>query len=439
MSDDDLGVRRDAGDASQRNADATAADSGAAPALRPSYLPASIAMPGGTSAMSAIDLDGDGYQDLVFYSQSTVNGERTSRYALTVAWGRGTRGALELSSVPTSIAYPHAASLDPPSVKLAAWWYLRDRSARLFATSNAQGRNTVFANVGMLSSTRQRALTLTPFQGGQAADPRRDEDVDAQILPVAMLSKTELVRAAVRGGFERCDIGTLRCSALTGDPAGLQKAYHEFAVGDFDGDGKLDIVGGNYDGYGVNADGSLILGSYLWPGATAYTRATFVPGLESVQLNVVDLNKDGVDDLVAMHRERVSDFPGYSALAYGERARAGASTTFRVQADHFRNYDNHQDTPALLDINRDGHIDLVHAGGDVGVGYMLGIPGGFARSGRFAPTPLSSTRSIGVQAIDINGDGVAEIVSRKQVPSDGWDAASKPGGFEIVTVPSRLP
>jgi hypothetical protein len=152
-----------------------------------------------------------------------------------------------------------------------------------------------------------------------------------------------------------------------------------------------------------------------------------IEGLATVDLEVGDIDRDGVDDVVAQRRETISDFPSYSEVWLG----APGGTTPLVRVQTISNHDNHNEPSALADASFDGCLDLVHVGVDTsqlavrlgtwtrdGCGEYLGPhdPSKLADVGWTTLPGLAGT--IGIQQLDVNGDGRPEWVLRAP-PSSG--------------------
>lgn len=372
------------------------------------------ALKGGiTSAVGVQDLDGDGCKDVIYFSALEDPRTFLIRREVVIAWGSSATGKQAYSTVPTGLA-------DLKGGIEMAWnrFWLRDQSVRLFVPAKgASGRGIVLSSLGRISSTSSRKLLLEPYSGGGVTELET-------LPPVLAFGPKSILRAAATGGFEQCDIATLRCTPWLNDTSTLRTPYREGIAVDLDGDGGLDIVGGRTD-EGYQPGVGTILRSYAWFSRDRYAKPIALEGLESRQLQAADFNRDGVQDLVALQSEVISDFPSYATLAEGTR-----SGPPRIRRNYIVGFDNHSDSPAVLDADGDGHIDLLECGVDRGLGVLWGTKSGLPSVPAQANfTGFSTLGSIGIQAIDLNGDGKLELVVRHADPSAP--------GLSVLPLPKR--
>ena len=136
----------------------------------------------------------------------------------------------------------------------------------------------------------------------------------------------------------------------------------------------------------------------------------------AVDLEVADVNGDGIDDLTAQRREYISDFPSFTHVLLGQ-----TSSPYLVRVQEIYNADNHTDNEELADVNKDGCVDLLHIGvdnstvyvmhGELSSGICTGKLVGDQNDQWFRYPGAPST--VGVQFLDLNGDGSEEVVVRE--------------------------
>ncbi len=169
------------------------------------------------------------------------------------------------------------------------------------------------------------------------------------------------------------------------------------AVGNFNHDGHLDLVTGN------NATGSV---SILWgDGSGSFTlKQTLTTGNGPGTIAVGDLNGDGFSDIV------VTNFGGANGDTVSVLLNKGdgtfqAASTVTVAAEGPLGV-------ALGDINGDGKLDMVVAGSSNStISVLLGDgSGGFTAGTTIGPANDGNIQPFSVSLIDVNGDGILDIV-----------------------------
>ncbi len=172
------------------------------------------------------------------------------------------------------------------------------------------------------------------------------------------------------------------------------------AIGDLDGDGRLDIATSYSDGIGVHFG----LGNRAFGPAVRYG-----PPIQIDQLRVVDVNGDGRADVVAMDWSS-----GSIAVFYQTAAHALAPTM--VPAPHAGWNDM-----KIADLNGDGRQDIVlvseQAAGDQRVVVLVQRSDGTLDSPRFVPYAFGPFAPWAVALADVDGDGLRDIVV-----SQAWNA-----------------
>ena len=205
------------------------------------------------------------------------------------------------------------------------------------------------------------------------------------------------------------DTATFSVSVLLGSGDGTFQSHVDYAsqvvnpagmvVGDFNGDGKLDIA------YADRFTGIWIFagrGDGTFP---APTQLMF-PGLYATELITADVNGDGKLDLIAIGNTTASTSAVYVFLGKGDGAfQSGVS----YAVANFPNF------IAASDLNSDGKLDLAVAEnyGTGSVDVLLGNGDGTFQTAVNFPTGLSSCdfSAVALALGDFNGDGTVDVTT----------------------------
>jgi DNA-binding winged helix-turn-helix (wHTH) protein len=187
-----------------------------------------------------------------------------------------------------------------------------------------------------------------------------------------------------------------------------QGPFSQVAVGDFNGDGKLDVVVSNFGSNNV----SVLLGN----GDGTFRAATqYSVGRHPSSVAVADVNGDGKLDLIVSNQNCTG---GSTPCGVGTVSilLGNGDGTFREHVDYATG-GNDPNWVAVGDFNADGKLDLAVANGGVGpssVSILLGNG-----DGSFQKAVLNSlgVNGVSVAAADFNGDGNLDLAV---IDNMGW-------------------
>ena len=179
------------------------------------------------------------------------------------------------------------------------------------------------------------------------------------------------------------------------------------AVGDFNGDGKLDLVTGDYNYGGTTTDVTVLLGngngSFQSPASIDLGNPWFDYGVESVAVG--DFNADGKLDIVAGFNYYYYPSLGFS---YGERSAAAVllgTGTGTFEAPQWSFLDEGSATSAVVgDFNGDGKPDIASSSWSGYTRVRLGNG-----DGTFGSPTFTSGYWGSLVASDLNNDGHVEL------------------------------
>ncbi|MBB3979399.1 Ca2+-binding RTX toxin-like protein [Rhizobium azooxidifex] len=348
------------------------------------------AVGGSTQAQETlvIDANGDGHLDLV------LNGRNAETITVLLNQGDGTFGT------PTTIEngyYWHMFEADiegdgRQDILVAKW--NEDYSSQTLGYLKNNGDGT-FGEFQELSSGFNNVLDIASV----------DFDGDGDLDMLAAASNGAGIVLTKNNGD-----GTFTNSIVAEVPS----AY-SVATGDLNGDGRLDLIASNAAGdisvFTVNADGTTTSGQVI--------EADNVYSVEKVTL--VDLDGDGSLDIVAANsnRKELTWYKGGGDGTFGDKQIISAGTYNSGYVSSFQ----------VVDINGDGLKDIV-AGSRQTVGdtantqqsylsWFEQLADGSFKEHMTAALYPDNADFFGVSYGDLNGDGVADLITAGPAVKDG--------------------
>ena len=182
--------------------------------------------------------------------------------------------------------------------------------------------------------------------------------------------------------------GTFQVAASYYGPANGTESYSRIATGDFNGDGKADVVL-------IDSTISEAVAVFLGNGdGTFRKQVTLTPGLHTSSLAVGDVNGDGKLDLV------IANFDGGLAVYLGN-----GDGTFQAKAD-LHGGGRYISAAVIGDFSGNGKGDLAVLDDLEGITVRLGNGDGTFQ----APISVSTISGGFLTAGDFNGDGRTDLV-----------------------------
>lgn len=354
----------------------------------------------GPQGIAVGDLNGDGFQDIV-----TAN-YTASLDTVTVRLGNGNGGFNPGFDVSTG-AGPRAVAIGDvnldgiPDIVTAN--YLDDSiSILLGVDSNADGKGD-----GSFNATAQPAIALADFAGPRAISVVTQNLGGVKTVHIATADFGNDTVSLVR--FDADGISAPISLAVGFKPSGV-------ALGDLNGDGRLDIVASNEGDDTVSVYRQGASGNFF---ATLSSGVPLGPLALDAAANprsivLADVNGDGRLDILTANSitDQVALFLGNGNATFGARTDIAVPGTLAGNAS----------TPysvAVGDFNGDGKQDLLTANfDDFSTSFLSGNGvGGFA----FVRNYKVGSKPYAVLAQDLNGDGKADAIVTNSGPRDAGD------------------
>jgi hypothetical protein len=344
-------------------------------------------------SMAFADLNGDGKLDLVTanYWSGTVS--------VLLGKGDGTFAAKMDYAVGDSRDGTHVAS--PTSVALGD---LNGDGMPDIVTANRY-RNTVSVLLGKGDGTFAAQMDYSPGEGPEEValgDLNGDGKLDI------VTANIDSATVSVLPGRGDGTFASKLDYPVGGDP---RSAPRQIALGDLNGDGKLDAVVANYSASSVSV--LLGKGDATFVGQTDYAAEQYQDSV-GTSVVLVDLNGDGKLDLLTGSSSSVGVLLGKG------------DGSFAAMVD----YPGGIGSVALGDLNGDGKLDLLTRIGS-SVGVLLGKGDGTFDTWAISPT---GNHPGAIALGDLNGDGKLDVVSANQASETASVLLGKGDGTFAVNV-----
>lgn len=259
-------------------------------------------------------------------------------------------------------------------------------------------RNTTTAVGSITFAARQDFVTPTSGQG-TVAD--LDGDGKAEVMNINYLGNLFYIYRNSSTGIGSITFASVQSYATAGGPAYI-------VAKDFDGDGKQDVAVTNYSGTGANTvyvykNNTTVVGSIIIGSPISLTTGSLPNGLISA-----DIDGDGKYDLIA------GNYSGASLSVYRNTSTLGA-ISFATQVNFATTGSNGPQEMGVADFDSDGKTDLVvgNTNGTNNVSVFRNTASsGTITTSSFA-TRVDFATGAGAEAAvgDFDGDGLPDILS----------------------------
>ena len=302
--------------------------------------------------------------------------------------------------------------------------------------------NVADSAVEQLSSivTRLKELSEQAANGTYGNAQRQALDREAQALSKEF---TRIIKTTTYNGRQllTSDFGQLRVQGSFGDTGGIQSSLggsvgtgsllasvsffdggtqdNSVALGDLNGDGKLDMVTSGYNG---GSPAYIVARLGRGDGTFSFSGSYAAESFNSKDVTLGDMNGDGILDLISTGRD--SNYDGRVTVRLG-----CGDGTFKAASSYIAHTDSVMNTLSIGDVNGDGNFDVISAGyfytsaihhaGFVTV--ALGRGDGTLTSAVSYTTENAGSYGYteGLSLGDLNGDGILDIASTGYGGADG--------------------
>ena len=379
----------------------------------------------GAYSMEAGDLDGDGYQDLLFANHYSGSSYSTNSY---VYWGSASGYS---SSDRTSLAT--LGALDALVEDLDGDGYADVVFANYASTTSTNTDSYIYWGSASGWSSADRTSLATNGARAVASDDLDDDGLADLVFcnyystSGSTYSTNSYVYWGSAAGYSASD----RTSLAT-------KGCIDVGLGDVNGDGWTDIAFANYyDGSNYTVNSTVYYGAAA--GFSSGSKDN-VPSKGSIGVEVSDVDNDGYDDVI---------YPGYYVGSWSTTAATyiyhGASTglsssryTALVTTCGVRD-------PVVTDLNDDGWVDMAFARHYAPSSYSTNSYVYWGSSSGFTDTNRTSLPTVGATAVtagDLDQDGYPDLAFTGYYSGSSyttsqyvyWGSASGYASTDVTTV-----
>jgi hypothetical protein len=389
----------------------------------------------GISGLITGDFNGDRKLDLAFLAD-TVTPAGIDSFSVCIELGNGD-GSFQ-SPLCSPVRQPAVGGQSFPTW-LSASDFNGDGKLDLAVANAEDGTNTVSVFLGNGDGTLQSPVNSaagTNPVGLAVGDFNRDGKLDLAVYTLVQSNGPTTTSISILLGNGD---GTFQSPVSHASGSGL--SISSLGVGDFNGDGKLDIV--------VSYESATSPGVYFLAGNgdgtfQAPQLAQIVSEFASVSA-ATDFNGDGKLDILLANPYGPGNLPSNDILI------GNGDGTFQPVMHNTVGSNNVGNTcrpaGAVDDVNGDGKLDLAFCQGNAGtasvVGFQLGNADGTFQKPTNLTTPTPPPIPIGIVSGDFNGDGRVDIVTTMRDFSQPSDPISLfaflQGSFPVASAtPTKL-